>query len=142
MDVELEKLAVVARPRPVVEGPYHRSFAVRAGVGGHTGVLGVGVEWRPSFFGLAVGTGTHLLSCGLTFGPPANEGGIYADLHFTRVSAGFFGTSTVDGIAFGATLGYDLRPLPWLSVKAGAGVVQNSAKAGSFTWDLNVGPVF
>lgn len=124
--------------------PTRRSFAVRAGVGGQTGVLGLGVEWRPSWFGLAVGTGTHRVSGGVTLGGADNRGGWYVDLHVADVSAGAVSgiPSKIHGIGAGATFGWDFRPAAWLSVKAGAGPGWNSERSGFLTWDLNMGPVF
>lgn len=128
-------------------------FAVRAGLGALTGVLGVGVEYRlfdlvlpggwTRGFKVAAGTGTHLITSGISLGPTTTSG-VYMDLHFVWSRVGLFGQALAPGYGFGATLGYDWRPVRGLSIKAGAGVAHNSANAvpRPLMFDLAVGPVF
>ena len=119
------------------------SFAVRAGLGGHVGVMGAGVEWRPSWWGIALGTGNHQWSGGLTFGPRANAGGPYVDLQLVRIAPGLFGSITEAGTTVGATAGWDFRLARIVTVKAGIGAVYNAVDPTRFlTVDLCAGVVF
>ena len=126
-------------------------FALRGGWGGGVGQLGAGLEIHPwgKHFGIAVGSGVYLVSGGFafTFAETFAQSGPYLDLHGTLVRPGVFNTKVGDGYGLGATLGYDIRPEPWLSLKAGLGVGKNSASQPSDTarlliFDLNVGVVF
>ena len=126
-------------------------FALRAGWGGGTGQLGAGVEIHPwgKHFGIAFGSGVYLLSGGFafTFADTFAQSGPYLDLHGTVVRPGVFDVKVGDGYGVGATVGYDLRPEPWLSIKLGAGVGKNSASTPSdqdrlLVFDLNIGVVF
>jgi len=138
-----------------VAAPYRRSVALRAGLGGHTGVVGFGLEYRPSWWGLAIGTGWKALSLGFTAGPADNRGGPYVDAHLVALESGPLNDSGVSngGFGLGVTAGWDFRFWEWLSVKAGAGVAFNSRvdysnwsadgqQQGPWMIDLNVGPVF
>jgi hypothetical protein len=126
-------------------------FALRAGFGGETGQLGFGLEVRPwdKKFGLIVGTGAYLLTAGFSFSFAETfaQSGPYVDLHGTLVKPGLFSTAVGDGLGAGATVGYDFRPEPWLSLKAGIGggynkAAQPSDKTRPLIFDFNVGVVF
>jgi TolB-like protein len=127
-------------------------FAIRAGLGTHTGILGVGVEYQFTEFKMgelerglkvALGTGTHALTGGLSFGP-SRKSGFYVDVHFAWAHTGIFGGELEPGVGFGATGGYDLRPISWLSIKGGVGLAYNTASklTRPLMFDLAVGPVF
>jgi len=98
-----------------------KRLAIRAGLSPMLGVLGVGAEYRFGVVGLALGTGTHVLAGGLSFGPSANAGGWYVDVHAVLVRS-LFVTLSDSGVGAGITAGWDWRFVPWLSVKTGAGV--------------------
>jgi len=112
-----------------------RAWALRAGLSGQAGQLGVALEFRPSWWGLSIGTGWIPLSVGLNFGSADNDGGIYGDLHAMRVYPWPVGTirannvenggETVDvtGFAVGGTVGYDWRLARDWSLKTGLGLV-------------------
>ncbi len=135
-----------AKPPPMKTAA-HPEFAVRAGLGGHVGQLGVGVEYRPGAIGFALGTGTYALSGGITLGSEKNDGGAYLDVHLTWSQKGLLGLPQLPGYAYGVTLGYDWRPDPAFSVKIGAGIAFNTARPAPegklpLAFDLALGPVF
>lgn len=116
-------------PSPEYTGPSRLSLAFRVGSGGQTGILGAGLELRWSFIGLHVGFGGYLTG-GLTFGGPSNRGGFYVDLHGAygnprKLYGGLESAASEKG--FGGTLGWDFRPVPWLSLKLGAGAAYSTA---------------
>ena len=126
-------------------------FAIRGGWGGHTGIVGAGLEVHPwgKHFGLAVGTGTYLVTGGFafTFAETFARSGVYLDLHGALVRPGLVGPKVGSGVGAGATHGYDFRPEPWLSIKTGLGVGKNTASQPSdqarlLIFDLNLGVVF
>ena len=139
-----------SRPAPaeLETAPRARHFAVRGGLGAAQASLGLSLELRPTFVGVIVGTGIYAGSFGLTFGPSANDGGPYLDVVAVVVKPGALGTSVQEStLGFGASAGWDLRPLPFLSVKLGAGVAHNPAFSGDgkphlLTLDASIGPVF
>jgi len=122
-----------------------RHWALRGGLSPMLGVLGVGVEYRSGLFGVALGTGTHVLGGGLTFGAASwtSVGGWYIDAHCVLVKSLFLALSDV-GVGFGATAGWDWRFVPWLSVKTGIGVAATRSVGNSspLVLDLAVGPVW
>ena len=123
--------APARKPSPAARADEPGAFRVRVGLGALTGVLGAGFEYHPGFIGVAIGTGTYAVSGGLSFA--AREGGPYLDVHAAWSKKGLllFGDRELDsGVGVGATVGWDLRPVRWLSLKAGAGGVYNSA-----TWN-------
>ena len=95
-------------------------------MGGHLGLVGVGVEWRPSWWGVALGTGYMPLSGGLTFGSPNNGGGFYFDLYAVLHHPGLWRAPTNTGWGVGALTGWDWRFGDGWSVKTGAGYVYTS----------------
>lgn len=121
-------------------------FAVRAGLSGHAGFLGVSGEVRAGPVGFVLGTGAYALGGGLSFGSLKNAGGFYGDLHVLWLQAGLIGASTPGGIGLGASVGWDWRPVRWLSIKTGLGAGWNSARMREggipLTVDLAIGPVF
>jgi len=127
-----------------------RHFALRFGLSPHLGVLGAGVELRVPYVGFAVGTGTHTVGGGLSFGSGDNSGGFYVDLHGVWVRSYLLELAR-PGIAGGLTLGWDWRFVPWLSVKTGVGAAvlfpeplaldMTRVKPG-LVYDFAVGPVF
>lgn len=119
------------------QGRPARRFALRAGLSGHTGVLGVGLEVRAGPVGFALGTGTHLLSGGLSFGASDGSGGFYVDLHMTWVKAGLIVDLLAPGFGLGATAGYDFRPVDWWSIKVGGGLGWSSATSGTRVFEID-----
>jgi len=128
-----------APPRP-------RHFAVRAGLGTQTGILGVGFEYRPGPVAIAVGTGAYALSGGLSLAAGDGSGGWYGDLHGTWSRHGLVTKFSGSGWGAGVSAGYDFRPLPWLSFKTGLGAAYNSVKTANsrlpIVVDASVGLVF
>jgi len=132
------------------EGRAPAELAVRAGFGPLCGVLGVGLEYRRGWLGIAAGTGTNLLSGGAIAARPG--GGPYVAIHVVLARTGPLlmlapGRTVPPGVGFGATAGWDFRPVPQLSLRVGAGPSWNSATAPGgplrwFTFDGSVGPVF
>lgn len=120
-------------------------FAVRLGLGTLTGIVGVGAEARVGPLGFCVGTGTHLLTGGLSLSRASDTGGFYLDVHVALVRTGLLGRELAPGIGGGVAGGYDFRPLHFLSVKAGLALAWSSANLHSTVpamFELNAGPVF
>jgi hypothetical protein len=140
----------VTGPPPGVEPPHReyqpiRHYEIRAGWGGLNGILGVGAAYRFGFFAAALGTGTNRLTAGVSMGRPGVRGGWYVDVHAAWVATGFLGTQAIPGWGLGASGGWDWRPWPWLSCKAGLGLAYSTINAGGFRpffADLSIGPVF
>ncbi len=129
---------------PGARGRFGPEIAVRAGLSGHAAVLGLAAEVRATpWLGVAVGTGTHVLGGGFSIGGPAWRG-VYLDGQMVLLRANpLTGYSGGEGLCFGATVGWELRPMSWLSVKAGGGYAWNTAKGGGgLLLDLMAGPVF
>lgn len=129
------------------------TFGLRAGVGGHTGILGAGVEARYGRYSFNLGTGTYSLTAAATANVTTfTVGGLrlspYGSLHFAWTAAnGLFGIQQHPGAAAGATVGVELLPLRWLSVRGGVGFAYNPQTWGTsghppLAWDGTVGVLF
>lgn len=130
-----------APPEP--KEPLAKQVAVRAGYSPHVGVLGVGAELKLGLVGIALGTGGYPVAGGLSFGRTAGQSGLYVDVHAVWTGSSLFVERARSGLSLGATVGYDLRPLPWLSIKAGLGGAYLLAeKRVAIVADLAAGPVF
>jgi hypothetical protein len=110
-------------------------------------VLGLGLEVRPTFVGFLVGSGMYQGTFGLTFGSPDNDGGFYLDLVMVLTKKGVFGVDIHTGNpAYAVSAGWDIRFVPWLSLKLGAGYGHNPSwtdgKPHAVTFDASLGPVF
>lgn len=126
-------------------------FVLRAGAGGHLGVLGVGLEFRPvRHIGFAVGTGTYLATGGISIilmlvdswdgQPPLT---MYLDAHVALSRPGLLGESLAEGYGVGATLGIEIRPTSFLSIKLGAGGAwTNANERAPYEGPLPLGAVF
>lgn len=136
-------------------GPANRfQLGFRLGFGGHAGILGASVEARYSFYSFNLGTGAYTLTSAatarmLTF--DVGRGGTlypYASAHFAwTLKEGLFGVEQRPGSAVGATVGVEYLPLPWLSLKGGAGLAYNPQTWGlegyaPLAWDATVGFLF
>lgn len=128
-------------------------FGVRAGVGGHAGILGVGVEARYDRYSVNVGTGTYSLTAAATahiatFAVGDMKLSPYGSLHFAWTAAnGLLGIRQRPGAAAGATVGVELLPLRWISVRGGVGFAYNPQTWGTaghppLAWDGTVGVLF
>jgi hypothetical protein len=137
-----EQLLAAAPARPARV----RAWGVRAGLSPLAGVLGAGVEHHRGRVAFALGTGRYALSGGVSLAL-REGGGPYLDLFGVWVHRSVFGDVTGPGAAVGATVGWDLRPADWLSLKAGLGPVWNSALAGDvngrwLAYELSAGVLF
>ena len=95
--------------------------------------------------GVAVGTGTHLVSGGLSYLRGDGFSGWYFDAHAVLVRPGLVGGVLAPGVGFGASVGWDFRAIPWLSVKTGVGLAYRTGLERGFNpvfFELNAGPVF
>lgn len=118
------------------------TFAVRAGLGGLVGIAGIGVEYHHGLLGFAMGSGSHLLTGGVSIA--RQEGGPYLDMHGAWVRTGWIGEQLHPGFGAGATVGWDLR-IRRFSVKAGLGAAWRSADttgSGPLVVDLCAGAVW
>lgn len=151
-DVEVTTWTRCVRKDGFEFGLPQRTMAVRAGLGTHLGIAGIGVELallelRSPGFGrrqvrLALGSGTHLVTGGLSFASPS--GGVYVDLHAAWQRLGVIGRSLEEGFGAGVTMGYELRPaaMKSLGLKLGTGIGWSSANAGTvrpLLLDVSVG---
>ena len=113
LEAQLARIPRKTAPRP--------SWAIRAGMSGQSGFLGVSVEWRPRWWGVVLGTGYMPFSAGVTFGSPDNKGGFYADLFGMWVGQSVFVKPEKSGMAYGGSAGWDWRVDGW-TIKTGVGV--------------------
>jgi hypothetical protein len=146
---EPPKVVFVELPPPPPEPPAppppppapHREIAVRAGMAPSTGMLGVGGELRYGPVALGVGTGGYPLGASARGLYDLGPGSAYVEAHGVWVSSSPLVRRADTGWGFGATLGYDWRPLTLLSVKAGAGAAYLPGRGAGLVLELAVGPV-
>lgn len=140
-DIPLPPPEPVEPPPPPT--PLAKQIAVRGGYSPHVGVLGVGAELKLGLVGIALGTGGYPVGGGLSFGRTAGRAGLYVDLHAVWTGSSLLVERARSGLSAGATVGYDLRPLDFLSIKVGLGAayVFNESRA-VLVADLAAGPVF
>jgi len=119
------------------------SFAIRTGLSGQAGSLGVVAEWRPGPVGISVGTGWMPFSVSVIAGDP--RGGFYASAQYTVIGRSLFANLPVSGSAFGATAGWDTRFGDGWSLMTGVGLGGNTAALEArspLVIDLLLGRVF
>jgi len=137
-----------AAPAPMAPPSTAHHFALRGGFGAATGVLGAGIEIRPGVVGFSIGSGVYAGTAGLTFGPSDNNGGLYVDAVAVWAHPGVLGVQINTGFGAALSIGWDLRPFSWLSLKLGVGAARNTAwknvdsKPHFLTFDAAMGPVF
>jgi hypothetical protein len=126
------------------EPPPARQFAIRAGYSPLAGVVGLGAEARFSAFHVALGTGAMPLSVGAGASLPIGPGRAYAEAHAFWIGSSLLTERVASRAAFGATIGYDFRPVRFVSVKlgVGGGYEQLLSRPWRLTFDAAVGPVF
>lgn len=125
--------------------PSNWGIGVRAGFGGLTGIMGLGLEFRVGWVTFGVGSGSHRFTAGVSLERPGEGSHVYADVHAAWVATGFIGKQLIPGFGVGASAGWDWRPARWLSVKMGLGLGWSSANVGAsrpIFLDSNVGLVF
>jgi hypothetical protein len=136
-----ERPSLFPRKNPILD--LDGRLVIRGGLGGLSGILGAGVEWHFKRVALAVGVGSYLTG-GVTIKPLGydDHGGIYLDLHVARSLIG-----TIKDTGVGATVGYDYRPVRWITLKAGLGgawttLAKDAPHARPLVADLSGGLVF
>lgn len=108
------------------------AFGLRAGTGGHSGILGIGAEVRTSSFAFGIGTGTYTLTASATWFP-TQFGEIvapYLSAHVAWTLADGL-VKQKPGAAGGATVGLELRPVSWLNLRGGIGAAYNPQTYGT-----------
>lgn len=96
----------------------HPRFAVRAGVGALSGVVGLGFEWRPlRLVGVALGFGANNPTFGLSLNRGDGESGWFLDAHVLRIAQ-----DAGSRLGGGVTGGWDQRFWQRFSVKLGGGL--------------------
>ncbi len=119
-----------------------RQLIVRAGYSPLAGVVGVSVEGKLGPLGLVIGSGAYPLAVGLSISSAAGRGGPYLDVHALWDGSSLFVTRESSRLGVGATVGWDFRPLPRLSLQAGLGGGYDPFIGPLITGDLTAGVVF
>jgi len=117
---EWEDLSLRRRPHG-----YH--VALRAGAGADVGLIGIGLEIKPSWWSVSLGTGFAPLTLALTAKPWGDDNGVYA----TAFGAWFTPTEAFptqpSGWGYGASVGVDWTNGRLLALKTGIGYMATTA---------------
>lgn len=130
-------------PDAAVEPPPALQIALRAGYSPLAGVVGAGLEARWNAVHLAVGSGAMPLAAGAGVSFAVGPGRAYAEAHAVWIDSSFLTERVTPRRAYGATVGYDLRPLPFLSLKLGVGGAYEelAGRPWLLAFDVAAGPV-
>ncbi len=118
-----------------------KDVALRGGLAPEAGVLGAAVEFRFGRVALGLGTGGYPVGVALRYMHPAGPGFLYAAAHGVLVGPSPFVDRFVTGYGVGGTVGYDWRPIRFLSLRLGAGAGIATGRSLGVVVDASVGPV-